>query len=1318
MLNAREVIADRFEVRHLAGAGGMGHVYQAVDRLDGQPVALKIMARDANAARFAREARLLSELNHPGIVRYIAHGTEGDHLYIAMEWVSGETLSARLKRAPLSDADSLELVRRVADALALAHSRRVVHRDIKPANLLLVDGQVGRTKVLDFGIAHLGDVSVGMTRTGSVLGTVGYMAPEQAKGARRVDPCADVFALGAVWFHCLTGRPPFAGGPQIAVLAKLVLEDAPDLRSIRPELPQEVCDVVRRMLSKEPTARPRDGAALLDAIRGLEVEGASGRPNEASGVEDVLTDTEQRLVCVLLARAVPEAETIAAGPLEAADGESAVRTGSDAPSRVVHAGASSRALRDTAAKYGARLEPLRSGDLAVLLSGSSGPLGGTATDLANRAARCGLALRALLPDAPMALATGRGVVAGPVPVGEVIERAASMLASAPTGCGICVDSVSASFLEGRFDLDNLGAATQLISGERPRGEAARKLLGRPTTTVGRDRDLGFLESMFDECVAEPVARLALVTGVAGIGKSRVRYELLRRLAGREINLELLVSRGDPVAAGSPFGLLAQAIRRAAGVVDGEPAGRSGDRLRDRVARCVPTEERERVAAFLGEIARIPFDESDNPQLAAARCDPMLMGDQMRRAWVDFVVGECRAHPVLWVVEDLHWGDLPTVNVIETTLRMARELPLMVLCLARPEARQQFPTLWQLRDMSELRLGGLTRKACEKLAREVLGEAADADRIRSVADRADGNAFYLEELIRSVAEGDDALPESVLAMVHSRLEVLPDAARRLLRAASIFGGAFWEDGVSALIGGDANETEIADWLETLSERELITKRLQSRFPGTLEYVFRHALLQEAAYGMLTSEDRARGHRLAGSWLENNGEPDAIVLAQHYEQGELADRALFWCQLAAEEALEANDLEGALSAARRALGFLAELPDAGDVRGKLRRLEGEALYWLAKHPEAQAAAQDAMNALDPGSSEWLKAVALLTLAAHRAGDVDCERACARLLLDGGWCDLDTPATLICCNRVAVAMLQLGEYELAEEMFTHLGRGASTQTDDPGMRARWQASLAARALFRGKTFSYWRLSQAAASSSEQAGDLRAAAVHRHNCGHASMVLGAYDDAERALREAVAIGERLGLANLIASATNNLAATLTRTGRLDEARPLLDTAIAMLGAQGDRRMEAGARNHLAELLLAQGDAPSAVHEAKVASDISEHVPALRLQAMGTLARAHLEEGSTVRALALVRELQEQMERISTIADGEASVQLAMIETLAASGDALAARAVLERAKGRLLERAAEVDEPALRRAFLEGVAEHARILALARKEDAGAED
>jgi serine/threonine protein kinase len=266
-----EVLADRFVVETLVGSGGMAQVFRGHDQATGSRVAIKaIVGHSAEElARFEREARLLMSLRHPGVVGYVLHDRAPDGTpYLVMDWLEGEDLAARLRRGPLGVRETVVLGSVVAGALAATHELGIVHRDIKPSNIFLSGGLVERAVVLDYGVARPSwhQAASHATRTGTLLGTLGYMAPEQALGAKSADFRADIFSLGCVLFECLTGRRVFFGAHAVEVLAHLLTQPIEHPRALRPEIPSDVDALVVQMLAREPAARPSSCATVAAAL--------------------------------------------------------------------------------------------------------------------------------------------------------------------------------------------------------------------------------------------------------------------------------------------------------------------------------------------------------------------------------------------------------------------------------------------------------------------------------------------------------------------------------------------------------------------------------------------------------------------------------------------------------------------------------------------------------------------------------------------------------------------------------------------------------------------------------------------------------------------------------------------------------------------------------------------------------------------------------------------------------------------------------------------------------------------------------------------
>ncbi|MGK3988768.1 protein kinase [Sorangium sp. So ce136] len=1331
-----DIVADRFLIERLAGSGGMGSVYRALDRHTGETAALKVMSGRGleHGERFAREAQVLAELRHPGIVRYIAQGaTESGEPWLALEWLEGESLADRLRRRGLTVGESVTLGLRIAEALAEAHRNNVVHRDLKPSNLYLVDKAVEQVKLLDFGIARLTSLAP-LTMTGVVMGTPFYMAPEQARGERAVGPPADVFALGCVLFHCLTGRPPFVGDDIHTALLRVVLDEAPRLRDLRDDIPESVDAAVARMLTKDPAARPANGAAVaLELLRVGEIK--STPPAPVSRRASALTTGERRTLCLMLARMGPQ-EASWQGPTMPM---TLPMTMPLPLARVVP----EDEVKRVASRFGGTLQTLADGLLLITLEGR-----GLITDQAARAARCAIEVRDLLPGVQMALVAGRGSADDRLPMGPTIDRAVRLLDRAEGG-SIRLDEVMAGLLDARFDVG--GDATGLVlRAERDLVEAARTLLGRATPFVGRDHELAILDAVLDECLSEPTARAVVITAPAGLGKSRLRYEFLRRVEERNERVQVWLGHADPMSAGSPFGMLRQMLRREAGLSGGEPQEVREQRLRARVGRYLSGGDLARVTEFLGEVARIRFSDEGRVELRAARSDPMLMGDQIRRAWEDFVLAECRGEPVLLVLEDLQWGDVPTVKLIDAALAL-RDQPLMVLALARPEVESVFPKVWVSRGVQELRLREIGRRGSERLVREVLGDSVTPDVCARLCERAGGNAFYLEELIRAAASGrTEALPETVLSMVQARLESLDAEARRVLRAASVFGQKFWRGGLMALLGGERRAPQVDGWLAVLVDRELIARRGEGKFAGQEEYAFRHALVREAAYATLTDGDRALGHLLAGEWLDGAGERDAALLAEHFERGGDAERAVIWFRRAAEQALGANDFRAAI---QRAEQGAASAEVDGELFAALRLVQAEAHKWLGEAAEAERCAVMAMRGFPRKSALWYAAAAeaasmrvrlgmgdrLADLveelrgggaAGHAGGDRSSRAGGAPSSHAGGdrsshaggdrsshagggppsYMEEPTGASVSALARIAGALLHGGQYAAAEEIVQELARVAMPLAErDAAVAARIHALRASRALCYGDPAASLECTEQSIPAYLQTGDLRNACLSRVNAAHCLVQLGMYHRAEAELRDALAEAERIGLHNVAAFAKQNLGLLWTQQGDLAAARTVTAEAVEAFAAQANRRQEARSRAYLAAILTRLGNLGAADNEAGAAVAMLAHVPTLQALALAVRARVLLEQGRAQEGLDAARRGLGLLVEAGGTEEGEAQIRLVYAESLRAAGHHEAAREAIAVAMQRLVARAQWIHDPARRQSFCQAVPENAKTFALA---------
>jgi serine/threonine protein kinase len=274
-------VAGKYRVDRLIGRGGMGAVFQATNLAIGKRVALKFLDHEAAknreaCLRFQREAEAAGMAESAHIVQIFDSGvTEAGLPFLVMELLTGEDLRARLRReGRLSVPSALRIVNQVLRALLRAHEAGIVHRDLKPDNVFLCarDDDPSFVKLVDFGISKVARARTAdtLTRRGTVLGTAFYMSPEQAQSFADIDGRTDIFSLGAILFEMLTGRPPHGGRTYEAVLIAICTQDAPDVRTLAPDVPGRIAAIVSRALDRERDRRFQSAAELLAAISNLE----------------------------------------------------------------------------------------------------------------------------------------------------------------------------------------------------------------------------------------------------------------------------------------------------------------------------------------------------------------------------------------------------------------------------------------------------------------------------------------------------------------------------------------------------------------------------------------------------------------------------------------------------------------------------------------------------------------------------------------------------------------------------------------------------------------------------------------------------------------------------------------------------------------------------------------------------------------------------------------------------------------------------------------------------------------------------------------
>ncbi|HRI69737.1 MAG TPA: protein kinase, partial [Polyangium sp.] len=750
------VIGDRFEVGPLAGKGSMGAVFRAYDRAAGKPVAIKVLSQhDADAVRrFDHEARVLAELAHPHIVQHVAHGAMANGTpYLVMEWLEGQSLAARLKQSRLIAADALELAQHIASALAAAHTRGIVHRDIKPSNIFLVNGSVHASRVLDFGVAQVANAGPRQTRTGGVVGTPGYMAPEQIQGSReRATPRVDIFSLGALLFECLTGRRAFEGDDVMAILARVLREEAPRVRSVLPDVPEELDTLVAQMLSRVPEARPANGTQVHRALQQVGRRISTHVHDEPRGSR-LRIELETRLLGIILAAPIEEAAERQSAPT--------LRTNVSP--------AQGEKLQQLAMRHGGLATEFAGGGLLVRVLGTDA--------LVTRAARCALAVAKVLEGFRITLVVGCADDGRDLPHAELIGRAIQLLQYSDrhkASHGVRLDATTVALLDAHFSIMGPSHAPRLCHEQSDFG-TPRLLFDKPPPFTGRKREIDTLVDFLTEALDEGDAATALVVAHAGMGKSRLGREALVELRQRIPHLSVAIARAVPTEL--PHSLVRDLVRHVLQL--GPEAPR--DRIHAALQNTLP-DARTATIDMLTQFFAEPTESSE-----ALPWAPM---EHARQAWLELLGALARGRSMLLVLEDAQWADDASMELLQDALAQVDMHPFGVLALARPEIRERGFGLFHRRDVQEMRLGPLSPKMSTTFVNTFLPENSNLG--ETIVLASEGHPMFLEELIRT--SNPDTTPQiscAVLLAAHGpQFARIAEDELQALRLASLVGVTFW------------------------------------------------------------------------------------------------------------------------------------------------------------------------------------------------------------------------------------------------------------------------------------------------------------------------------------------------------------------------------------------------------------------------------------------------------------------------------------------------------------------------------------------------
>ncbi|MBI2896050.1 MAG: AAA family ATPase [Deltaproteobacteria bacterium] len=1271
----RPDLGPDYRVAESIDSGGMGQIWRALHLPTGQPRAVKMLRGAATPSalkRFLREAQTLVSLQSPNIVRVFEIGDAAGKPFLAMELLEGETLSARLRGGTLGVGQSLSVGIDACTALDAAHAAGIVHRDLKPSNIFLArapgagTGTGGslppdaddweRAVLIDFGVAKPAQsVEAELTMTGQLIGTLSYMAPEQARG-HAVGPATDIFGLGATLYRALCGRAPFRADSDLEMVAKVAAAAFDPPRRLRPDLPTGVEAVLVRAMAAEPSLRFADAVAMRDALRqALEVE--SDGETSAGGSEPTSTSIrERRIVTVLVTDQRPGIA----------------------------------ALPGVAAELGAETVSLRGlGAMAIFgVRESEG-------DEPSRALRAALRLRSLGARSGVGTGYARPGMGGEV-AGEAVGAAIDALNSAePTQ--VWADAETYRRARGAFEFGRGERGTLEVVREREAGEPRGKRTTR-APLVGREPELLRLVGAFERVTSERRAGLVLVSGPPGIGKSRLARELAARLAAIAPEADHLVLRGDPTRRATAFGAFATAIASRAGVHEGQPYSEAGQRLLELAGSLFDADAAEATAPFLGELCGVPFPGRAEA-LGAAAGDAAAMRDRLRLAVGDVVCAMAGRATLVVEIEDAQWLDGLSWDLCEILLGRAETLPLFVVAVTRPELLDLRGEP-QVGELVHVALSPMSQGEAQRLATH-LAPALDEEARAGALARAGGNPLFLEEILLAIEAGEPvrALPPTVEAAIQSRLDHLAIDDKELCKRAAVLGTSFWEGAVRSLGVEPSPER-----MRRLRGQDLVARRASPRLAGEIEWSFRSAIVAEVAYALVPEEERRTLHRLAGRWLAQRNESDPEEIARHLSLGGDDVAAAGYLLEAVRRAGAVGDVETVLRVAPSALERL----DSPHDRGSVHALRADVLYYAGKYVESAADGELASTLLPPGP-ERTHALHLLALCRRTVGDLERAAEIALCASREAEAQADGAATARALAILASVQSQVGKLSDALET----ARRARDIAEAAGSMVARAHSIMANAYVVSKAgdlvsaLSFYEL---AASAHERSGDVRLAVTARMNRAFTLLELGRLEESRDELVKARIAAERVGNAHTAAWCGHNLGYVLFLMGEAEEGLRIEREALSWAQKHREARLLAACRLYVLAILV------GAKRTEEAAAEVEECLGAAaesadegtQLDVRGVVAELLVAQGRHTEALEAARALGAAYEARGAPSEMAAGAFVAWHRAATALGHVAEARAAIQRAVAHIESLVSRASDPSVS-AQIWSLPKHREIAAIA---------
>jgi class 3 adenylate cyclase/predicted ATPase len=954
----------------------MGELYEAEDLELHERVALKTILSDIahderSIGRFKREVHLARQVTHPNVCRIYdvfrhrdaaaqADRPADEVVFLAMELLHGETLADKLRRdGRFSTVEMLPLVRQMAAGLTAAHRVGVVHRDFKSHNVMLVkptgaDEEL-RVVITDFGLAWRNEhdestaLSLAMSMENEILGTPAYMAPEQVEGGP-VTPATDVYALGVVLYEMVTGTWPFVGGTPLKMATARLHEPAPSPRVHVPGIDPLWEATILRCLARRPEDRFASAADVVSALAPPAPTPTPFRGDTPTSVRRADGEAERRQLTVLVCGS-EVFESDAYLELDSEDQAGLLRAFQERCEAAV------RQFGGTVVQYTGK----------GLLACFGFPV--AYEDAAGRAALAGLAIldamkrgeprdrHDALPLHPWVVVhTGPAVVefkAGAVSmVGEARNVAVRLEDVAVADQVICTEA-SHRLFHGQVHSASLGR--QKIKSVSHPVELFRiehiAMAGSPIDAVapaelspltGRDREIDLLMDRWEQ-VREGMGQFVLLIGEPGLGKSRLVHTMKQHVLGQmmegEVDAPVIEWRCSPHFQHTGLYPAIDFYERALAFDREEPPQARFDRLLHRLEQYDLA--RPETVPLWALLLSLPTPDRYPP----LSLSPARQREETFRVMLDWLHTRAARKPVLFVVEDLHWADASTLEFLGQFLAEGLHDSILTLLTFRPEFKPPWPAGAHQTSLALTRLS--RRQVGEMVRTRMDAEHLPNALVDPIYERSGGVPLFVEELTKMVREsgmltqvGDDSshtravmareIPASLQDLLMARLDLM-DGDRDVIQLAATLGREFSHELLA--VASEKDESTLLGEIDKLVRAEIL---YQKGRPPRCQYVFKHALLVDAAYNSLVKDKRHRFHRRIAEALEArfphivDVQPELV--AHHFtEAGLIPEGTAYWLKagLRSREQSAHHEAIGQLTKALRLLQTLAETEERNNL-----------------------------------------------------------------------------------------------------------------------------------------------------------------------------------------------------------------------------------------------------------------------------------------------------------------------------------------------------------------------------------------------------